>query len=93
MERNENYGCEQKRVTVNDKEYTLQNIPLRLVYEMQERAKDKNGNTRPSVLYDEIFKKVIVSPKVSWDDFESADELEELMGEVLPFLMRRKQQA
>lgn len=91
MERNENYGFEQKQVTVNGKEYTLQNIPLKLVYEMQERARDKNGNTKASILYDEIFKKVIVSPKnVSWDDFASADELEELMGEVMPFLMRRK---
>ena len=87
---NEAFGFEQKKVTVAGKEYTLQNIPLKAVYQMQERAKDKNGNMRPSVFYEEAFEKIILSPKVSWDDFNDAEELEELITEVYSFLTRNR---
>ncbi|AVM69053.1 hypothetical protein C3V36_07255 [Lachnospiraceae bacterium oral taxon 500] len=90
MKIDEAFGFEQKKICVAGKEYTLQNIPLKAVYQMQERAKDKDGNMRPSIFYDEIFDKIILSPKVSWDDFSDVEELEELMTEVYSFLTRNR---
>lgn len=63
MKIDEAFGFEQKKICVAGKEYTLQNIPLKAVYQMQERAKDKDGNMRPSIFYDEILTKLFFRQK------------------------------
>ncbi len=84
------FGIEQKKITVRGTQYTLQNVPLKEFYKMQERCRDAHANPLASELYDEIFKNVIVSPKVSWDNYDDVDEVEELMQEALRFLRRRE---
>lgn len=83
------FGIEQKKVTIRGTEYTLQNVPLKEFYKMQERNRDANGNPIASELYTEVFANVIVSPKVSWENYDDVEEVEELMREVFNFLRRR----
>lgn len=87
------FGIEQKKITINGTEYTMQNMPFKQFYEMQERNRDANGNIIASKLYQEIFDHVIIAPKVTWDDFESTDEIEELMKAAFSFLTRREKQS
>lgn len=84
------FGMQQKKITVDGIEYTLQNIPLKIFYQLQERNKDEKGNVLVSNLYDYIFKNVIISPKVDWDNFESPERLESLMKEVFSFLSSKR---
>lgn len=84
------FNYEQKEIEVHGKKYTLQNIPFKHLYQMQERCKDQNGNLLSSKMYDELFEKVIVSPKVTWDNFENIKEIEDLMTEVMRFLTGKK---
>lgn len=84
------FGIEQKKITIRGVEYTIQNMPLKEFYKMQERNRDAHGNPIASSLYDEAFANVIVSPKVTWENYDDIDEVEELMGEVFRFLRRRK---
>lgn len=82
-------GFEQKEIEVNGKKYLLQNIPLKAYYQMVERCTGSNGLIQSSKMYDEIFEKVIISPKTNWEDFSSPDELDKLMNEVVSFLKRK----
>lgn len=84
------FNYEQKDIEVNGKTYKVQAMPFKLIYQMQERCRDKNGNILPSKLYDEIFEKVIISPKIGWDNFESLQEIEELMEKIMLFLTDKK---
>ncbi|MGP1567980.1 MAG: hypothetical protein ACTTHM_04630 [Peptoanaerobacter stomatis] len=85
------FGYEQKDIEVNGTVYTMQNMPFKQFYEMQERHKDKHGNLISSKVYDEIFQNVIISPKVSWENFKSVDEIEALMSATYTFLTGEKQ--
>lgn len=87
----EKIGFQKKEVEVRGKNYTLQNVPLKAYYQMVERCTADNGNLITSKMYDEIFDKVVIAPKVSWDDFSSVDEIEELMQKVLRFLRRAEE--
>ena len=84
------FGFEQKEIEVNGQKYLLQNMPFQLFYQMQERCKDKNGNAIPSKMYDEIFKNVIISPKVTWDNFTKIEDIEDLMAATFQFLSGEK---
>ncbi|MDO4719638.1 MAG: hypothetical protein Q4A78_03165 [Peptostreptococcaceae bacterium] len=86
------FGIEQKKITVNGTEYTMQNMPFKQYYEMQERCQDKHGNLLATKFYPEIFDHVIIDPKVSWDDFDSIEELEDVIRAATSFLMRREKQ-
>ena len=84
------FGFEQKEIDVRGKKYTLQNMPYRAFYQLQDRCKDKNGVLMITPMYDAIFKDVIISPKVNWENFDDLEELEELMKEVTTFLTGKK---
>lgn len=84
------FGREQTKIEHNGTEYLIQNVPLKVFYEMQERNRDKYANPLATGLYDEIFKNVIISPKVGWDNFDNAEELEGLMEKIFRFLGGKK---
>ena len=84
------FGIETKKVTVRGVEYTLQNMPFKEFYKMQERNRDAGGNQVPSGIYEEVFSNVVINPKVSWENFDDVDEIEELMVEAFRFLRRRE---
>lgn len=90
MEIKNAFGIEQEKRMILGKEYTLQNMPHKQYYMMQERCRDENGLALPSKMYDEIFANVVIEPRVTWDDFENVDDIEEFMKEVFSFLKRRK---
>lgn len=74
----------------NGKKYTLQSMPFKAYYQMIEECNDKNGKLIPSKYYEKIFENVVISPKISWEDFESVDAIEEFMLMADSFLKKRK---
>ena len=74
----------QKKVTVNDVEYTLQKMPIRPALAMRQKWQ-KNGNIDDIIMCDEVFKNIVVEPKVKLDDFEFVEDAEELASECISF--------
>ena len=74
-----------KKITVNGTEYTLQKMYPRPWLQLQTRIKNKYGIPIEEKLYDEIFKHVVVEPKVSLDDFTDFNEVEEIVAEAVRF--------
>lgn len=84
---------EQKTVTVGGKEYVLQKIPVKQALEMKQKWQLPGGVVNDLVLYQECLKNIVVSPKVTIDDFEEYPVLEELIGQCVFFqYMERKTQ-
>lgn len=84
-------GIEQKELEVNGKKYLVQKMPFKAYYQTVERCKDTNGNLLPSKFYEEIMKTCIISPKTTWEDFESIEEIEEVMTELGNFLVSKSE--
>lgn len=85
------FAREQKKIQHCGTEYLVQNVPLKVFYEMQEKNRDQYANPLATGLYDEIFKNIIISPKVTWDNFDNPKELEGLMKKIFQFLSREEQ--
>ena len=84
-------GIEQKELEINGKKYLVQKMPFKAYYQMLERCKDKDGNLLPSKFYEETMKTCIISPKTTWEDFESIEEIEEVMTELTNFLTSKSE--
>lgn len=76
---------EQKTVTINGTEYTLQMVMPREWLRMKDRSKNKHGQVVEENFYTEILKHIVVSPKVSLDDFTNMNELDEIVREAARF--------
>ena len=85
------FGFEQKEIEHEGKKYTLQNVPLKVYYKMIEDATSANGNILSTVMYDSIFDKVVISPKTTWEDFDTPKSLDEFMNKVNSFLRREEE--
>ena len=77
-------------ININGTEYELQKVPPRQWFRMRERTKNKNGLPIEEKLYSEILEHIVVSPKVTLDDFEEVEDIEELMKEAIEFQSKRK---
>lgn len=72
---------EQIKKTINDVEYTAQFNGLAAALKaIDECYVDGTSNTSVYKLAEYIFKNVIIDPKVNVDDFENADELNEVVA-------------
>jgi hypothetical protein len=84
----------QKQVEIEGVVYTLQYPGARERMRIQDRAQLEGGRMSSEKLAEELFKHVIVDPKVSWDYFDGNDEkgiephegLDELLEEAMNFL-------
>lgn len=70
---------EQKKITINEKEYTLQKVMPREWLRMKDRSKNKHGQVVEENFYSEILKHIVVDPKKSLDDFTNMNEVDELV--------------
>jgi len=84
-------GIEQKELEIKGKKYLVQKMPFKAYYQMADRCKDAHGNVMPSKFYDEVMKNCIISPKTSWENFESVAEIEEVMTEIATFLASKSE--
>lgn len=81
----------QKKVTVEGVEYTLQKLPVRQALELRQKWTLPNGLTDDVKMADECLKHIVVTPKVTLDDFEEINELEMLVAECVVFQYLEKQ--
>lgn len=84
------FGMEQGKIEFAGREFTLQNIPLKEYYKLQERNRNEHGLPIPSTLYQEIFDNIVIAPKVGFENFDNDKELEDFMEKVFRFLRREK---
>lgn len=79
----------QKTVTIEEVEYTLQHPGVRAGVQLRDRSKDMNGQIVEEKYYGELMKHVVVNPKVTWDSVEEIGNkaFSELMKEASTFLM------
>lgn len=63
---------QQKTIEIGEVEYTLQHPGVHEAIKMISAAKDDRGFSDEEKFFDSLMKKVIVSPKVTW---ETADEI------------------
>ena len=77
---------DQKTVKIDDEEYILQKPPARWILQVTDRCKNKYGVLQSEKYTDELIKGVVVSPKVSLDDFDDFTALAELTQQIETFL-------
>ena len=90
--------AQQKKVKVNEKEYTLQSVSPRWYFEMNDRHGMTGGKKDTAGYIDELFKNVIIEPAEVkadgmsyFDDMEDGiDATEKLLKEVESFLRKGK---
>lgn len=82
---------EQKTIKVNEKEYVLQKLPIRKALEIRQKWTLSSGLTDDVVMADEVFKHIVVEPKVKLDDFEDVAEVEEIVAQAVVFQYVEKQ--
>ncbi|MBC3887252.1 hypothetical protein GH810_02875 [Acetobacterium paludosum] len=80
---------EQKKDTINGVDYTFQKVPPREWVKIRQRCKDKNGQALEEKLYDEILSHIVVTPKITMDDFEEVEDMEAVMEAAITFQCRR----
>ena len=87
-------GLMQKTVTIDGTEYTLQRIPFKFYLELNDRFMGRNGVLQQTPFSEELFKHVVISPKVSLATFEYdyATGME-LLQEIESFLKSKPIQA
>lgn len=77
----------QKEITTETgKKYTLQHPGVRNVTRINDRVKNKHGVNSEEKICDEMFKHVVVEPKVSIDDFEDYGEMIEVANKAFCFV-------
>lgn len=76
---------QQKKVTINGTEYTLQKIFPSAWYKLKDKNKNQHGVAQEENFYKDILKHIVVHPKKKMDDFDSIEEFEELMAEATRF--------
>ncbi|MDE3837937.1 hypothetical protein C0966_00750 [Bacillus methanolicus] len=80
----------QKTITVEGIEYTLQHPGTREYLRIQDRAQTETGVPSTEKLAEELFKHVIVNPKVSFEYFDEHEGFEEVLKEAMTFLRTGK---
>jgi len=80
----------QKTIEVEGIEYTLQHPGTRANVQIQDRTMTDKGIPSMEKMAEEIFKHVIVNPKVDFDYFDEHDGYEEVLSEAMTFLRTGK---
>ncbi|MEK4026294.1 hypothetical protein ABZ756_13790 [Mammaliicoccus sciuri] len=76
---------EQKTITINEKEFTLQKVfPVEWL-KIRDRCKNKFGVPSEEKTYKEVLAHIVVSPKMKIEDFDDWGELDELVKEAVNF--------
>lgn len=78
-------AASQKKFKVGKTEYTLQKVSPREWSRLKARCRDRQGNFSEEKFYDEVLEYIVVQPKVTLDDFEDVDVVEEVITEAVNF--------
>ena len=62
---------EQKVETIDGVEYTFQKVPVRPAMKMRQKWLRGDGAIDIEVMCDEVFKHIVVNPKITLDEFTS----------------------
>ncbi|MFT9493420.1 hypothetical protein [Anaerosolibacter sp.] len=77
----------QKKVKVNEVEYTIQSIPFMSYVEMQDRHKNRHGVIMQAGYIKELMESCVVDPSVSMSDFDDDfSSAQMLINEIETFL-------
>jgi hypothetical protein len=76
----------QKTFEHNETTYTFQFPGVRAVTQIRDRIKNKHGIASDEKLSEEVFKHVIVEPKVTFDSFDNFKDYETVVGAAINFL-------
>lgn len=79
-----------KQVEIEGTEYTLQHPGTRAYTQIQDRIQREGGKMSSEKLAEELFKHVIVEPKVDFDYFDEHDGFDEVIEEAMTFLRAGK---
>ncbi|QOS97550.1 hypothetical protein JNUCC42_13210 [Brevibacterium sp. JNUCC-42] len=78
---------QKKYTSTSGNVYTFQHPGVRSATQIGDRTKNKYGVQLEEKIADEMFKYVIVDPKVSWDYFgDNKQEFNEVVGGALKFV-------
>ncbi|OES45228.1 hypothetical protein [Domibacillus iocasae] len=75
-----------KEVTIEGVKYTFQHPGTEAALDIQDRAVTKTGGFSSKKMAEELFKHVIIEPKVSFDYFDEHDGFDEVFEEAFTFL-------
>ncbi|MFC2948532.1 hypothetical protein [Virgibacillus sediminis] len=79
-----------KTVEIEGIEYTLQHPGTRAYAQIQDRIQLGGGKVSSEKMSEELFKHVVVEPKVSFEYFDEHDGYEEVVEEAMTFLRSGK---
>ncbi|AKG05814.1 hypothetical protein AAV35_012675 [Salimicrobium jeotgali] len=79
-----------KEVEVEGVTYTFQHPGTRAFAQIQDRIQVEGGKMSSERMSEELFKHVIVEPKVDFDYFDEHDGYEEVITEAMSFLRSGK---
>lgn len=82
----------QKTVNVFGQDYVLQKIMPREWIKLRRRCKDSKGELDDEKFYSEILQHIVVNPKMTIDDFEEIEDLEEVVKEAITFQCKREEE-
>lgn len=72
-----------KTVVVRGIEYKVRKLQNSAWYDLKDKSKLPNGNLSELMLYRNLLSRMVISPKKNINDFESVNEIEELMCELI----------
>lgn len=75
----------------SNKQYVFQHPGVRMVSKINDASKNKHGVVMEERLSEEVLKHVIVSPKMSLDDFTDYGELREVINAAYAFITGQDQ--
>lgn len=92
------YMAKQKKVTINNMEFTLQSVSPRFYYDMNDSCGMTGGKKKTAEYLDKMFKNVVIEPAEVrtrgleyFNDMEDLDTTEKLLTEIESFLREGKQ--
>ncbi len=78
-----------KEVVVNGATYTIQKLSPREWARLRDRSKNRHGQPVEENLLSEILKHMVIEPKLTLDDFQEWDDLQEVCNEAIVFQLGR----
>ncbi len=76
----------QKTVEIEGVQYTFQHPGTREYARIQDKTLNENGVPSMEKMAEEVFKHVVVDPKVSFEYFDEHDGFDEVLKEAMTFL-------
>ncbi len=79
----------QKTVRVGSTDYTFQRLTPREWARLRDRCKNRHGQMLEENFMSEVFKHIVVSPRVTLDDFDDWADAQEVANEAITFQLGR----